>query len=73
MEKKPDGYNEARASAALAAYPDSDIPAQRKVDVIGVMLEAFNDFSTFDNLDFTADPVRGFSTRWRRKACTADW
>jgi len=56
MEQKPDGYHEDEAAQALSAYAQDDIPATEKVDIIGVMMEAFNDFSTFDNLDFIADP-----------------
>jgi len=52
----PDGYDEAAAQATLAAYTDADIPDERRVDVIAVMLEAYNDFSTFGVLDFDTDP-----------------
>ena len=55
-EHPPAGYHEAEAAAALEAYTQEDIPAERKVDVIAVMMEAFNDFSTFGNLEFAADP-----------------
>lgn len=60
VEKTPDGYDGQKAAAALAAYAESDIPQDRKVDVIGIMLEAFSDLSTVDNLDFIADPYADF-------------
>lgn len=41
----PEGYSEARAKELLAAYADADIPAGERVDFIGIMLEAYNDFS----------------------------
>ncbi len=41
----PEGYDEARAKEILAAYEDADIPEGKKVDFIGIMLEAYNDFS----------------------------
>ena len=41
--EKPAGYSEAAAQSILAAYTDEDIPAERKVNLIGIQLEAFND------------------------------
>jgi len=48
FETPPEGYSQQRAAAALAAYQDQDIPEEKKVNVVGVMLEAFNDFTKFD-------------------------
>ena len=56
VETPPEGYDEAAAAAALAAYPASDIPDGQKVNIIAVMMEAFNDFSAFENVDFKTDP-----------------
>lgn len=55
IDAPPPGYDPEEAAAALAQHPDSHIPDSRKVDVIAVMLEAFNDFSKF-GLDFQNDP-----------------
>ncbi len=52
----PEGYDEKDAARQLAAYTDADIPKDEQVDVIAVMLEAFNDFTTFDSLSFAQDP-----------------
>lgn len=41
--EKPEGYSEKAAREILSAYVPEDIPADRKVDVIGIQLEAFND------------------------------
>lgn len=51
----PAGYDEATAAAVLASEPDSDIPADRRVDVIAVMMEAFADLSTVKPLTFAPD------------------
>ena len=52
----PAGYDENRAKAILAAYEDADIPEEKKVSVIAVMLEAYNDFTRFD-VDGLSDEV----------------
>ena len=59
-ENPPAGYDSQKAEAALAAYREDDIPAEKKVDVIGVMLESFGDFSKFPSLDFAVDPYADF-------------
>ena len=46
----PEGYSRDRGAAALAAYPDSDIPPERQVSVAGFMLEAFCDMTDFSAL-----------------------
>lgn len=43
----PEGYDPARAQAILAAYEDADIPEGKKVDLISIQLEAYNDFTKF--------------------------
>ena len=48
--KKPEGYSKSSAAAALAACPAEDIPAEKKVDVIAVMLEAYTDLSVFEQI-----------------------
>ncbi len=42
-EPAPDGYSEERAVEILSAYTDADIPADRKVNVIAIQLEAYAD------------------------------
>lgn len=46
----PAGYDKAQAAAQLAQYPDSGIPEERKVSVMGIMLEAFCDLTDFEAL-----------------------
>lgn len=43
----PEGYDEERAKAILASYGDTDIPDDKKVSIIAVQLEAYNDFTKF--------------------------
>lgn len=51
----PEGYSEQEASAMLAQYEDADIPEGQKVNVVGIMLEAFTDFSQFEQIEFQQD------------------
>lgn len=45
IDPAPEGYNAKEAAAVLAQYEDVDIPADKKVNVISVMLEAYADLS----------------------------
>lgn len=47
FETPPEGYSTRKAQSVLAQYQDTDIPEDRKVNVIAVMLEAYNDFTKF--------------------------
>lgn len=47
FESPPEGYRESEAAALLAQYEDGDIPEGEKVNVVGIMLEAYNDFTKF--------------------------
>ena len=44
----PEGYTKAQAKELLSAYEDADIPADKKVNIITIMREAYVDFSKFD-------------------------
>jgi len=48
--RKPAGYDKKEAAALLEQYPDADIPEERKVSVLGIMLEAFCDLTDFPAL-----------------------
>lgn len=54
-EAPPAGYRSDTAQAMLDAYRDADIPADKQVNVVGIMLEAFQDFSRFGVLDLPDD------------------
>lgn len=50
--RAPEGYDEERAVAQLGAYTDGEIPADGQVNIISFMLEAYMDFSEFENEKF---------------------
>ena len=54
-ERKPDGYREEDAAALLAEYPDADIPADQRVNVVSIMLEGFNDLTQYADIELRTD------------------
>lgn len=55
--EKPDGYSAKAAREILGQYESADIPEEKKVNFISVMLEAYYDFSNYgDKFDFVTDP-----------------
>lgn len=56
----PEGYNKEEVEKILDGYQDADIPEEKKVHIISVMLEAYNDFSQFEGLEFVEDPYKNF-------------
>ena len=55
LDNEPVGYNEDEAKEILNEYTYDDIPEDKKVNIIAIMLEAYNDFSEFDSITFTDD------------------
>jgi hypothetical protein len=55
VELAPKGYDQASAQSILDQYTDQDIPDSQKVNVIGVMLEAYNDFTKFGVPELASD------------------
>jgi len=55
FDQKPPNYSESLAIDILDDYEDNDIPKDRKVDIIAVMLEGYNDFSKFEEMKFLVD------------------
>lgn len=55
FDKAPDGYKKSDAEAILNEYETAIIADNKKVDIIAVMLEAFNDFSKYDQIEFAQD------------------
>ena len=55
LPNPPDGYNRREVEQLLAQYEDADIPEDKKVNIVGVMLEAFADFSQYPQIEFTRD------------------
>jgi phosphoglycerol transferase MdoB-like AlkP superfamily enzyme len=54
----PEDYDEEAAKALLDSYAFSDMPEEKKVNIIAVMCEAFADFSDVESLRFTYDVYR---------------
>lgn len=46
IDTPPDGYDKLAAQEALSAYSDSDIPDDKKVNILAIQLEAFTDLTT---------------------------
>jgi len=59
-ERVLEGYDEAKAIEELSKYEYKNIPDDKKVNIITVMLEAYNDFSKFENVEFVIDPYVSF-------------
>ena len=55
IDTSPPGYNQKEAEAALMSYEYSNIPENQKVNIISIMLEAYSDFSEFDQIEFNID------------------
>ncbi len=53
--RPPEGYDQREAEGWLAQYEDAPIPEDKKVNLVGVMLEAFTDFSQFEEIQFSQD------------------
>lgn len=47
VETPPEGYSAKEAKAILEGYESADIPEEKKVNVVAIMLEAYNDFTRF--------------------------
>ncbi len=56
----PPGYSRDRAKAILAPYRDADIPEERKVNVVTLMLEAFCDMSYWDIPGLSPEVYEGY-------------
>ncbi len=52
----PKGYKEKDVEQKLFSYEYSDIDEDKKVNIISIMLESYNDFSKFEELDFEKNP-----------------
>lgn len=60
LPSPPEGYDPNEAADILAKYEDVAIPVEKKVNIVGIMLEAFSDFSGFDQIEFTQDVYAQF-------------
>lgn len=55
-----EGYDEEKAIKDLNNYEYIDILEGKKVNIIAIMLEAYNDFSEFDNVELGIDVYKNF-------------
>lgn len=55
IDRPPEGYDEDTAAALMEDYEDAHIPEDQKVNVISIMLEAYNDFSRFEEVNLAYD------------------
>lgn len=53
--RPPEGYDQREAEQWLAQFEDGAIPEDKKVNIVGIMLEAFTDFSQFEEIQFSQD------------------
>ncbi len=60
VQTPPQGYSAEQAKAFLESYTNEDIADDKKVNVIAVMLESYNDFSKFKSVKFTRNPYNDF-------------
>lgn len=52
---EPDGYDEQYAKAMFEKYTDEPMPDDKKINIIAIMFESYNDFSKY-NVDFKKYP-----------------
>ncbi len=50
--KKPDGYNKKEIENSLKDIKEDDIPEDKKVNIIAIMMEAYGDFSVYPQIEF---------------------
>lgn len=58
--EKPDGYNAKSAKEYMQEYEYVNIPEEKKVNIIGIMLEAYNDFSKYEWIEFESNPYEKY-------------
>ncbi len=59
-EETLEGYDEEKAKRDLGKYTYSNIPKDKKINVVGVMLESYNDFSKFKTIEVDKEVYKNF-------------
>lgn len=54
--EKPENYKKSEMEKEVASLEYYDIPEEKKINIIAVMLEAYNDFNKFKEVDFENNP-----------------
>lgn len=57
--QKPKGYSDAKAENLVGKYKNNNIPSDKKVNVIMIMMEAYNDFSKYPQLQIDPSVYAG--------------
>ncbi len=55
LPSQPKGYSERETAQLLSHYESADIPEDKKVNIVGIMLESFADLSVYDQIEFQQD------------------
>lgn len=56
----PEDYDPKIAEETLNKYSYQDIPEDKKINIVSIMLEAYNDFSEFEGVDLNVDVYEEF-------------
>lgn len=59
---RPNNYNHKDTENDLKAIADISIPYNQKVNIISIMLEAYNDFSIFEGVEFNIDVYKNYKS-----------
>lgn len=60
IDAPPGSYDADRTETILSSYTDTDIPEDQKVDIMGIQLEAYNDFTKFGVLELSPSVYEEF-------------
>lgn len=60
ITQPPEKYDEEKTKELLDSYESADIPDNQKIDIVGIMMEAYADFSVYDQIQFENDPYTFF-------------
>ena len=52
--------NEKQVKTILSNYEEVDMPEEKKVNIVSIMLEAYCDLSVYDGITFSVDPYQNF-------------
>ena len=53
--KKPDGYNKKEIENSLKDIKEDDIPEDKKINIVAIMMEAYGDLSVYPQIEFDSE------------------
>ena len=65
--KKPDGYNKKEIENSLKDIKEDDIPEDKKVNIIAIMMEAYGDFSVYPQIEFDQQKIKNQNNQNRQQ------